>query len=356
MVSISLSIIAKNEQKTLTICLESAKNLVDEIIVVDTGSTDNTKEIALTYGAKVYDFDWQGDFAAARNFALSKSSSDWNLVLDADERITSWDSDRLEEFTASPHSIGRIKIISSFTQNGEERLAQDFISRLLPKGVLFKGRIHEQVDSNLPRIDIPIEVFHTGYYGTDKSERNLQLLLKEMQENPNSPYILYQLGRQYRNGKEINEAAMYLEKAYVYIIRSERYAVDLIVNYLYILIELKLYLRALEIINNERDWLNRSADFHFVCGIFYMNYVMNDPVQNLHYLKEVEKSYLNCLELHSNSLEEIVVGTSSFLAAYNLGVFYETTGNHTNAKKFYLIAANDSYTPAINRLIFLNKE
>lgn len=351
---ISLTMITKNEQKNLPICLESVKNLVDEIIVVDTGSTDNTKEIALTYGAKIYDFEWQNDFAAARNFALSKSSSDWNLVLDADEKIINWDSESLEKFKAEPFAIGRIKIISSFIQNGEERLSQDVISRLLPRGVGFTGKIHEQVESDFPRVDLPIEVFHTGYHGTDKSERNLQILLSEMQNNPENPYTLYQLGRQYRTVKQLSEANRYFAEAYKSINRNEKYAVDLVVNYLYTLIDLKQNQTALNIILNEGDWFGQSPDFQFVCGIFYLHYVMSDPAQNLIYLKEIEKSYLNCLALQQNGWDEIVIGTSSFLAAYNLGVFYETTSNLAKAKEYYQFAVNYSYQPALQRLILLN--
>ncbi|NHM29958.1 glycosyltransferase family 2 protein [Bacillus sp. C11] len=347
--------ITKNEEKNLPVCLESVKKLVDEIIIVDTGSTDNTKHIALHYGAKVYDFEWNNDFSAARNYALSKSTSDWNLVLDADEKIINWDSDRLEKFKSNPFAIGRIKIISSFVQNNEKRLSQDFISRLLPKGVFFTGKIHEQIDSNFPRMDLPIEVFHTGYLSTDKSERNLQLLLLEVEKSPQNPYILYQLGRQFRTDKQIDTANIYFAKAYNHINRDEKYAVDLIVNYLYTLIYIKQYHEALEIIVNERDWLTKSPDFHFVCGIFYMNYVLVDPRHNLSYLKNIEKSYLNCLAIQQNGWEEIVIGTSSFLAAYNLGVFYETTGNLIKAKEFYQLAANDSYKPAFNRLDLLNK-
>src|SRR3989344_2135515 len=83
--TISLCMIAKNEEKHLEECLNSVKELVDEVIIVDTGSTDKTKQIAKKFNAKIYDFKWVDDFSAARNESLKHATKDWILVLDADE-------------------------------------------------------------------------------------------------------------------------------------------------------------------------------------------------------------------------------------------------------------------------------
>lgn len=351
--NLTLTMIVKDEENNLPNCLESVKTYVDEIIIVDTGSTDRTKNIALSFGAKVFDFDWQGNFSAARNFALSMSSSDWNLVLDADEQVVYWDREYVKQFLRNPSSIGRIKIVSNFLQNGEERRSQDFISRFVPKGVFFEGKIHEQVNSNLQRVDLPIEIFHTGYFETDKSERNLQLLITELEISKQNPYILYQLGKQYRSMKQMDAADNYFAAAFKYIDRNENFVIDLIVNYLYTLIDRKQFQKALQIIESEKDWLKESPDFHFVCGIFYMNYVLSNPNENISYLTYIEKSYLSCLSLLEKGWDEIVLGTSSYLASYNLAVFYETTGNLQKAKKYYQIAADYSYQPALHRLNLL---
>jgi len=89
--SVSLCIITKNERSHLARCLASTRPVVDEIIVVDTGSTDETKDLAVVFGAKLFDFTWVDDFAKARNYSLSKASADWILVLDADEALSSKD-------------------------------------------------------------------------------------------------------------------------------------------------------------------------------------------------------------------------------------------------------------------------
>ena len=89
--------IVKNEEPNLAKCLMSVKPVVDEIIVVDTGSTDKTKAIASALGAKVFDFSWTNDFSKARNYSLSKASGDWILVLDADEIVSPLDHDKLKK-------------------------------------------------------------------------------------------------------------------------------------------------------------------------------------------------------------------------------------------------------------------
>jgi len=95
--SISLCMITKNEEKYLKQCLNSVKDIVDETIVVDTGSTDKTREIALSFGAKVYDFKWNDDFSAARNEGIRHATKDYILVLDADEILDESAKDKIKE-------------------------------------------------------------------------------------------------------------------------------------------------------------------------------------------------------------------------------------------------------------------
>lgn len=153
MPNISLVMIVKDESGTLKCaCFESVKDHVNKIVIVDTGSTDHTIELAKTHGAAVYEYTRTNDFAAARNFALSKSTSE-NLILDADEQITSWDKGKVNILIQTDHFIGKINNKSNFKQNNEERYSQIFISRLLLKGAYYAGKIHEQVMSKLPWIE-----------------------------------------------------------------------------------------------------------------------------------------------------------------------------------------------------------
>jgi glycosyltransferase involved in cell wall biosynthesis len=99
--TISLCMICKNEEATLGRCLDTVRGLVDEIVVVDTGSTDETKQVAARYGCKVYDFEWMDDFAAARNYAFSKATCDFILWLDADDILLPEDQQRFAQLKAA---------------------------------------------------------------------------------------------------------------------------------------------------------------------------------------------------------------------------------------------------------------
>jgi glycosyltransferase involved in cell wall biosynthesis len=95
--TLSLCMIAKNEEKQIARCLGSAKNFVDEIIVVDTGSNDRTVEIAKQFGAKVVSHEWKDDFSDARNVSLEHASGDWILVIDSDETISKEDLEKIRQ-------------------------------------------------------------------------------------------------------------------------------------------------------------------------------------------------------------------------------------------------------------------
>jgi glycosyltransferase involved in cell wall biosynthesis len=346
--------IVKNEERHLSRCLQSVKDIVDEMVIVDTGSTDRTKEIAYSFGAKVFDFEWINDFSAARNYALEKSTSDWNLVLDADEYIINDCGSIIRNFIEKNDKIiGRIKRIDEFIQDGEKRYAQSYLSRLLPKGVKYTGRIHEQVASDLPRENLDIEVYHDGYVYTDKTDRNLKLLLLELERDPLNDYVLYQVGKQYKLQQQLQQAEVYFEKSYHLAPLGSWYRHSLIIDYLYTIIGNKSFEKGLKLIEIERDRFADSPDFHFACGLFYMDLIFSNVNKYIHLFPLIEKSFLRCLEIGDTDKYDSVKGTGSFLASYNLGVFHEVLGNTDKAISFYQQAANEQYERAIKRLELL---
>jgi glycosyltransferase involved in cell wall biosynthesis len=143
--------IVKNEEKNLRNCLSKASMIVDEIVVIDTGSTDDTKVIAKEFTDNIYDFQWRNDFSEARNFSISKSRNDWILILDADEFIESFDKQNILEFITAEDNVknvGRIKRVNVIqdslgTKNGTERIARLFNKKYF----YYEGIIHEQVVS-----------------------------------------------------------------------------------------------------------------------------------------------------------------------------------------------------------------
>ena len=211
---ITLSMIVKNEEKMLRGCLESAEKVVDEIVIVDTGSTDRTVEIAKEFGAKVYQFDWIDDFAAARNESLKHSKGKWILYLDADERISQFEVDKFRKSLSelSDDSGGLICTIESPHANltgGESDVHRGSYPRIFRNlgldKVKFQGRVHEQIspslkENNLQLLQSDIIIYHLGYDQSreimeGKIERNYRMLLQHVREEPTNGYAWYQLGQ-----------------------------------------------------------------------------------------------------------------------------------------------------------------
>lgn len=195
-ITLSLCMIVKNEEKHLVKCLRSVRDIVDEMIIVDTGSTDKTKDIAQVFGAKVFDFPWTGDFAAARNESLKQATGDWIFILDADEALSSRDFPELKSLIHKPaprpvaYSIVTRNYTSEVSAIGCTRNTQQYAEeagigwlkstkvRLLTrnKNIFFSNPIHETVESSLRSANIPyftcnIIVHHYGKLDPDKEAR-----------------------------------------------------------------------------------------------------------------------------------------------------------------------------------------
>lgn len=352
--TISLTMICKDEEKFIKHCLTSVADFINEIILVDTGSTDNTKQIAIDCGAKVYDFPWTGSFAEARNYALQQASGDWILVLDADEHLAPGSAEIIKEFISGPPAIGRVNVVSKYLDNGEIRYASSPISRLFPKGVYYKGSIHEQVVSDLPHRMTSITVNHDGYYQTDKTARNLPMLEKELQKDPNNPYLFMQMAREYKNKHDYLEANRFFTQAYQLATKKEGYYPKLVVDYIYNLMKLGKLDLGYEVIQAEQEKLSHFPDFHFALGMFYMDYVLSNAAVHIDKLPRIEGAFIKCLELGDRKEFGGIIGTGSFLAAYNLGAYYEVVGDIQKAVHYYQLSADHDYQKAKERLRLLS--
>ena len=149
MATVSLCMIVKNEERVLARCLESVRECMDEIIIVDTGSSDGTKEIAARYTDKIYDFEWIDDFAAARNFSFSKASMDFAMWLDADDVFLEADKNAFIELKNSiPDNVDvvMLRYHTAFDEEGKPVFSY-YRERLIRKGTVsfWKGRVHEVI-------------------------------------------------------------------------------------------------------------------------------------------------------------------------------------------------------------------
>ncbi|GAB6443917.1 hypothetical protein bcgnr5390_16790 [Bacillus luti] len=351
---LSLVMIVKDEQKHIKKCIQHVKKYVDEIVVVDTGSTDRTKTILSKLPVILFEEKWDGHFANMRNKAIAKATGDWILVLDADEIVTHFDYNDIRTFMLEP-GIGAIRLKSKFEEEGTIKEAISFVPRLFPREVCFQGRIHEQLESDLPRRNVPIYANHYGYFRTDKSDRNIPLLLKALEDEPLQPYYHYQLGKEFSGINNITESLQHFRLFYTNRENDKQYTKEGIVSFLYELREAQLYEEMNMVISETISNMDDYADFHFIRGLFYMDYIQQNSSERFHLTNLIEVSYLKCLDIGDKGLNNGVVGTGSFLAAYNLAVYYELMHGlipqgKERAKQMYQYAANYKYLPALQRL------
>ncbi|MFO0811497.1 MAG: glycosyltransferase [Gemmataceae bacterium] len=204
---VSLCLIAKNEEGSLPTCLASTAGLFAETIVVDTGSTDRTREIAAAFGARVVEFPWVDSFAAARNEGLRHATGDWIFYLDADEYLEASNRDKLQDLLAR---LGDDNV--AYVLQQRSRLAEDRASRLLLDRVClfphrpehqWRYRVHEQIvpalqSTGVTLVRTEIAVEHTGYADSAATRRKstgyLRLLELEYAERPDDASILFNFG------------------------------------------------------------------------------------------------------------------------------------------------------------------
>ena len=355
---LNLVMIVKNEERTLRKCLKAAGKLVDEIIVVDTGSTDETRKIAEELGARVETFTWVNDFSMARNYALDQSDADWNLMLDADEILRPVTREVLEKLIRERGNnwVGALLRYNAYRDKEETRVSVETIPRLLPRGVRYEGRIHEQPKTTLVCMDTPLVADHDGYLYSDKGERNLPYLEREVEESPENGYFRFQLAFTLKNLKRERESLPHFAAFYEKGERKGPYWRQGVTEYLYALMEVggkENMETGLRVLLAEEPLLKDYADFSFVCGIFFLNLVLSDIQRYISYLPRIEQSFLHCLEIGERPWDCGVEGTGSFLAYYNLGTWYEVSGQTDAARRCYKEALRLGYRPAKERLNLL---
>ena len=200
MISISLCMIVKDEEKVLARCLDSVKDAVDEIIIVDTGSRDGTKEVAGGYTGYIYDFPWQDDFSAARNEAFSKASMEYCMWLDADDVLPGGSAEKLLQLKAElPTDTDMVMMPYEmiFDEKGNPGFSY-YRERLVRNNgrYLFQGRVHEAIPISGKVLYREIPVHHRKEEEKD-SKRNLKIY--QSMEKAGEPFdsrALYYYGKE----------------------------------------------------------------------------------------------------------------------------------------------------------------
>lgn len=223
---LSACVITKNEADTIGKCLTSLQDIVDEIIVVDTGSNDDTAAIAKQHNAKVYFYEWKNDFASAKNFALDQATGDWIVFLDADEYFSAETSQNVKRIIQDhEHECEglMIKLINIDVDNDNQYIDEFFKLRIFKKDkdMRFVGKVHEEIHNLTGRrnryyqVDAKeLIIYHTGYSTNKikgKCKRNLSILLKQLNGTKRDEEIYGYLADVYYGLQEYEQAIHYAE-------------------------------------------------------------------------------------------------------------------------------------------------
>lgn len=335
--SIALVMIVRNESRCLERCLRSAAPHVSDMLVLDTGSTDDTLAIARRCGARVAHFGWIDDFSAARNHALALTDAPWRLVLDADEWLIGGHDGLADLRALSPDFIGMVSVVSQVSDaRGELQQAPSWLPRLLPRGVVYEGRIHEQPVSGLARRRLSLEVGHDGYLPEQravKQGRNRRMLQRAVAESPGDAYLIYQLGKDHEVHGDYDAALPCYQLAYRGVGETASWRHDLVLRLLFTLKKVGCFDAGLEMAAREqRRWVH-SPDFHFTLGDLLLDAALATPARAAEWLPQIEAAWLKAVAIGERpDLPDSLRGRGSYLAAHNLAAFHTSLGHREEAQ------------------------
>lgn len=342
---LALVMIARDAAATVGRALESVRPFVDRMIVLDTGSVDDTPARAAAAGAEVSHFTWIDDFAAARNAALALSDAAWNLVLDADEWVKA--GGQALGPAALPAAGGDVigvvrleNIVDPATGDGG---GASWLPRVLPHGVRYEGRVHEQPVGPARQQRVGVVLGHDGYTADSlarKADRNEALLMAELQARPEDAYLWFQLGKEHQVRGRPPQAALCFSEALRLAPPDAPWRHPLVVRGITALKTAGRLDEALQLAGAEVGRWEDSPDFFFALGDLYLECASQAPERAAtDFLPIVESAWMRCLEIGERpDLEGAVAGRGSHMAAHNLSVFYETLGQSEKARTYRTLA------------------
>lgn len=300
MKKLALVVIARNEARCITRCLNSFAGHVDHMLVLDTGSTDDTVALAKAAGAEVQHFTWCDDFAAARNAALQAAGARWHLVVDADEWLDSGAEVLAAWRLREPQHCGVVTVRSTVESTDGSGVVSACLLRLLPGSVRYQGRIHEQPETRLPNVATGLTLMHDGYAAAQvkaKNTRNEHLLRLALAERPEDPYLLFQLGVQLAQGGAHTEAAAAYSQALQRLAPGASYRGELVRRLLITLQALREWTIAAQLLEAELTNYGSSAYFMLTAGNVFWNWAQEQPDAAATLLPLAEDAWQRSLQL-----------------------------------------------------------
>ncbi|MHB9941748.1 glycosyl transferase [Clostridium sporogenes] len=337
---ISLCMIVKNEEENLGRCLKSVQDLVDEIIVVDTGSTDKTVEIAKEYGAKVHYFEWCNDFSAARNESLKYASKNWILIMDGDDEFCSEDKEKFKNLIKKDLNEDTIYFFETLNYSGYSVTTTDITINLNPRlfknnyGFHYEGEVHNQLvnyEKDVKGKTYDIRIYHYGYLNKnivskDKRNRNITLLREQIKKGEDIKFAYFNLGNEYFALDDKKSALDNYYKSYNDFDPSTGYASRLIERIVISNYTLKDYDKALEFIEIGTRYYPEFTDLYYLKGLILKE--ENSPLLAI-------KAFEKCIEIgEPPSVLKSIYGVGGFRPKYELSKIYMDLKDYDTAYKY----------------------
>ncbi|USB32837.1 glycosyltransferase [Paenibacillus sp. YPG26] len=319
--TISLCMIVKNEEKVLARCLDSVRDKVNEIIIVDTGSSDSTLKIARQYTEQIYDFEWVHDFSAARNESIKYASSDYILILDADEYL-----DVRADLQADLQTNLDYYLLQIRNEVSLGRTFSHLAARLFRNDgrLYYENRLHEHL--NITETSLNFKggqgqalIHHSGYNDEtmiekDKLNRNLPLMLKEVEENPTA-YNLFNMGKTYLGIEKHEKAIEYFKRAYP-LSHGRIFMPELLTKLAYCLGELNRPEEGLQILKDAVKVFPLETEMRYIQGRLYTE---------AGYHKDAIDCFYECIQMGDLG-STVTEGSGGYMAHYQLSDIYEQEG------------------------------
>jgi len=338
MLKISQCMIVKNEEKNIERALSWAKSIVCQQVVVDTGSTDRTKEIAERMGAKVVDFEWIDDFSAAKNFAIEQATGDWILVFDADEYMSGEDTEKLWEYLVGLQNDTETKArylaincrLVNVDDNGKAMSVYDTMRVIKnDETIRYIGSIHERLDIKPENVgwNNDITVIHTGYSEssiseTNKIERNIDLLRKAIEKTEDNLSLKVYLAdslKTYEDEESRAEADKYFAEA-----------IDQGGDKIFYKLRVKAYIHFLNKFANDPA---KRSEYEKMC-----NRALEEFPNSIDF-EYYQASFLNSIGKYKEAWDLLKSGEERLVTGGKLGIAYHVQADPTMLYSQLLLAA-----------------
>jgi Glycosyltransferases involved in cell wall biogenesis len=359
---LSLTMIVKDEENWISRCLDSVKDLVDEIVIVDTGSSDKTPEICRSYKAQVFSFSWNDNFAEARNFGLDKVTGDWVLWLDADEEAARENRNELlnkMNMLFTDFDVLTVPLINFYgDQVDPDQVVQLAQPRIFRNGCgfRFENKIHEWLNISTAyeqeRVGfLGLKIYHYGYLnsqveGKEKYKRNVDLLLKELEKDEDHAWTHYYLATEFYRIRNFEKAFNHVNKSIALFLKQGLIQPpSMLYSLKYsILIETGSWEKAWPSIKSAVKMFPDFVDLKFYLGVILYHKKM---------IREALACFEECLKSGEDNLNYLTnKGLGSFRAYFFKGLCLEELKKEEEARLAYQRAVNIShnFTPALEAL------